>query len=677
MDRYLKISRYYRPLIIVIFLFVFLQANAQTLSIPDTGEVNNLFRKGKDLHYSNPDSAIYYYHAVISDFQEVNPNLNYDNISGNEKAYLKTVIEAISHTGNIYYYDDQYQRAETYYEQSLQIAKNAELTAYIAKALFDIGYIRYVNNNYGEAKTLFQKSFKRYSGTGDQKGMYNTVNACGLAEYHLGNYPQADSCFRQALSIAVLLNDSTWISDIKIHLGILYCEQENPEEGMKLFKEAMDYYEKTGNTEAMSDAMLNIGVVLKIAGENKKALDYISKSTKIEELGQVKSQLVTRYYNLADLYLKMNNKEKAYEYCRKTIVVAEEIASKPFIADCNFLMGKYFMLEKNYPEAANRFASALKTSEKENNKSLVTNIYLWYAKALLQIDRTGQAEQFARKAYENSRELNMLSIRRDASLLMYQCYEKTGNIKKALRWFIKYHNASDSINFFKQQKEIKRIEARYNYEKKEKENELLRNEASLQEIRLKNRTITMIVMTMAVLLSVVVIILLINRMKYAKALNREQRLLSLHQLEDLNKELEGKERELASKMMFLNQKNELIGRIIDQLKEMQNAPDIPSKEITALVNELRTDSPQSNWKEFETQFVQVHPGFYKRLYEKHPQLTSYEQRIAAFLRMNLNTKEIAAISGRSPKSIEVTRSRIRKKLGLSRKDNLNSFLASI
>lgn len=96
-----------------------------------------------------------------------------------------------------------------------------------------------------------------------------------------------------------------------------------------------------------------------------------------------------------------------------------------------------------------------------------------------------------------------------------------------------------------------------------------------------------------------------------------------------------------------------------------------------LQKEIRKIEACNNWKEFETQFVQVHPDFYKRLFEKYPDLTSYEQRICAFLRMNLNTKEISSITGRSAKSIEVTRSRIRKKLNLSRRSNLSSFLASV
>lgn len=120
--------------------------------------------------------------------------------------------------------------------------------------------------------------------------MYNALNACGLSDNRLRDFQSSDSYSKKALTLAVKLNDSTLISDIKIHLGILYCEQEKLEEGITLFKEALNYYEKTGNTEAVSDARLNIGVVMKRVGENEKTLDYIRESTKIEELDQIKSQ---------------------------------------------------------------------------------------------------------------------------------------------------------------------------------------------------------------------------------------------------------------------------------------------------------------------------------------------------------------------------------------------------
>jgi tetratricopeptide (TPR) repeat protein len=650
---------------------------AETVNSADTIRINKLYHTGKSLHYSNPDSAIYYYQLVISDYNAVQKEIESKQVTDMDISYLETVIRALNSTGNIYYYDDQYKRSETYYQQSLNIAEQIGLTVYVAKALYDIGYIRYANNNYPDAIKLFKTSYARYAKTNNTEGMYCTLNANGLSHYRLGEFITADSLYQQALYLAQTLNDSCYISDVRIHLGILYCEQGRLDEGIMLFEQSLDYYEKSGNTDAVSDALLNIGVVMQMAGEYGKALKYMKESTGIAELSQVKSQMAVRYYHLADLYLDMRENEKAFEYCNKTLSVAEEIAAKPLATECNFLMGKYYMSEEMYKKAIDHFSTALSMVEKNNYKTLTANIYLWYAKAFLQLERIDEAIEKANSAYNEARALNLSTVKKDASYLLFKCFEKKGATGKALNWFEIYFNISDSINYYEQQKEIQRIEAHFNYEKQDRENEILRNKASLQEQLLKNRTITIFAMLLGIVLSIVTIILLISRMKYAKALNREQKMLSLQQLEQLNKELDGKKRELATKMMFLNQKNDLIGRIINQLQEIQNDPDVDYGEINSLVNELRNDAPQSNWKEFETQFVQVHPDFYKRLFKKYPDLTSYEQRICAFLRMNLNTKEIAAITGRSAKSIEVTRSRIRQKLQLSRKDNLGSFLASI
>ena len=48
-----------------------------------------------------------------------------------------------------------------------------------------------------------------------------------------------------------------------------------------------------------------------------------------------------------------------------------------------------------------------------------------------------------------------------------------------------------------------------------------------------------------------------------------------------------------------------------------------------------------------------------------------------FLRMNLNTKETADVMGLSVRSIESRRYRLRKKLGLSKKDDLINYLISL
>lgn len=642
----------------------------------DTAIVNTWLRHGLALHHPDPDSAIYYYNKVIKEGEKY-PGIIRQDISGEDKAYVETLIRARNYAGNIYYYEDEYNRAEGYYQGSLDIARHAGFREFTANSLYDVGYVRYVTNNFEQAAEMFQESYELFSGTENKQGMFDAIHACGLAQRHLGNLQLADSCCRRSFELAGMIGDSMQVADVQVNYGILLCERGELEEGTRFFEEALRYYENHGEEAAVSSALLNIGVVMKMIGEFDKALSYTERSTEIEEAAGQKSQIAIRYYNLADLYMEMGRLDEAYTYCTKTIGVANEIGARPFVTECNVLLGKYYYMHGDCSKAEGYFSVATDSVKNNNDKPLMANILLWHSKNSLKSGKYADAIAQAGEAVRLSDELQLPVNRKDAALVLSEAYEKSGRLQEAIHWYKLYQGYSDSLNSFNQHKEISRIETKYNYDKKERENELLRNKTSLQEQKLRIRSILTFAMVAGFTLSLIIIILLTRRSRDAKLLFRQQEILNLRHLEELEQELDGKNRELTSKMMFLNQKNEMISRLIRRLQEIRDNSDNSSEEIISIVNELRTDSPQSNWKEFETQFVQVHPGFYQRLFEKHPELTSYEQRICAFLRMNLNTKEISSITGRSAKSIEVTRSRIRTKLRLSRNENLSSYLAAV
>ncbi|MFA6832987.1 MAG: LuxR C-terminal-related transcriptional regulator, partial [Bacteroidaceae bacterium] len=85
-------------------------------------------------------------------------------------------------------------------------------------------------------------------------------------------------------------------------------------------------------------------------------------------------------------------------------------------------------------------------------------------------------------------------------------------------------------------------------------------------------------------------------------------------------------------------------------------------------------SKEQDRKEFERHFQQSQEGFYEQLRKKYPELTNNEMRLCSLLRMNMNTKEIADRLRISPKSAEVSRYRLRKKMELDSKVNLSKFL---
>jgi DNA-binding CsgD family transcriptional regulator len=73
----------------------------------------------------------------------------------------------------------------------------------------------------------------------------------------------------------------------------------------------------------------------------------------------------------------------------------------------------------------------------------------------------------------------------------------------------------------------------------------------------------------------------------------------------------------------------------------------------------------------------VHNNFFDSLKAKYPTLNSYDLKLCALIKLNLDTKEIATIMDISPESVKVARSRLRKKLQLDPSDNLSSFITQI
>jgi DNA-binding CsgD family transcriptional regulator len=82
----------------------------------------------------------------------------------------------------------------------------------------------------------------------------------------------------------------------------------------------------------------------------------------------------------------------------------------------------------------------------------------------------------------------------------------------------------------------------------------------------------------------------------------------------------------------------------------------------------------SDWEKFKAQFELHYPNFYIRLHEKLPHLTPSEIRLVTLLKLQLNTRAMAAILGISPQSIIKTRYRLKKKLNLHRDKKLDTAL---
>lgn len=174
----------------------------------------------------------------------------------------------------------------------------------------------------------------------------------------------------------------------------------------------------------------------------------------------------------------------------------------------------------------------------------------------------------------------------------------------------------------------------------------------------------------------------------------QARIKYLHQLEidkteneiialknaNLQAEIDFKNTELATSAMHLVQKGELLAKMKATLTHLMKLSDNDKaiaelKRMTKVLSE--DDKKDKDWENFAQHFDKVNGDFVGKLKDKHTGISPNELKLCAYLRMNLSTKEIAQLMNISIRGVEISRYRLRKKLGLTTEVSLFDYLMGL
>ncbi|MEO1255411.1 MAG: LuxR C-terminal-related transcriptional regulator, partial [Bacteroidota bacterium] len=158
--------------------------------------------------------------------------------------------------------------------------------------------------------------------------------------------------------------------------------------------------------------------------------------------------------------------------------------------------------------------------------------------------------------------------------------------------------------------------------------------------------------------------------------------LKLDQVEKQKKlveaELNHKNNELVNLAIQITKKNEFFENLRDDIREVRKNAKENKAELNQIENAIRNNqSLITDREEFELYIKSVSEGFYVRLKNSYPEVTEYDQKLAALIRLGLSSKEISAILNISSKSVDMNRYRLRKKMRLDSNDVLSEILKNI
>jgi len=403
-----------------------------------------------------------------------------------------------------------------------------------------------------------------------------------------------------------------------------------------------DLNENNGeNAEIYLKTYTNLGAISLSVGKFDEAEIYYTKALAYMDNDDTKSHSII-LNNLGIIAYEREEIESALDYHKRSLSIRKDNQDYYGIAQSYNNLGNCYRILGNFDMALEYFNLGRKISEE--NGLLRSNVI----------------------------SLQLLSL----------MYNELGDYKEAYDAFTEFKYLSDSLVGQEKIQTITRLEQQYKFTEKLQLAQLKHNQLEQQKSR--QQQIYLLIIGLIFLAAVILVMFYIlqrNKLQRksleAEKVNLERKSLELEKSK-LENELAHRNRELATKAMYLAQTNEFIVNMSERLLKSKLSLNRENQAtIDSIIKELKTYSNKNVWEEFELRFQEVHSDFHKRLNELFPNLSPNEKKLCAFLRLNMTTKEISAITYQTINSITVARARLRKKMDLENDENLIAFLESL
>ncbi|WP_291117063.1 tetratricopeptide repeat protein [Empedobacter sp. UBA7248] len=420
----------------------------------------------------------------------------------------------------------------------------------------------------------------------------------------------------------------------KLYVSKYKSLEQNPLEKAKIddYTIALNYAKKSKDIISISSIYNDIGNFYNIKKNSiKTAEQYYNKSFQLSK--QVKDKVAKRtlefyfYSNSGNIYLDQNKFDKALDFYNKGLEITTPKDSLVLCALNNSIGYTYALIGKN-KEAIDYYNISEKYS-KNNDISEYQRITI----------------------YTN----------------IYEAYEKLKQYENTIQYLKKTKNAIVAEDQRRYDYNVQSLESFYNTEEKNHSLE----EKNLAFEKQRKYLIGIIALSISSIIALGFMFYYKRKMLNQRAtlLESEKEKLKMEkEISDLKQE--HYQKQVLATTIQLEQKNKFLEELKENFKK--------NKEFNLnnyLKNEQIIDKDLTNIHDI---VKEVHPNFFKKLNEMTTtKLTNLDIKYAAYIYMNMDNSQIASILSVDPKTVSVTKYRLKQKLNLSKEVDLDTFIRNL
>lgn len=401
-----------------------------------------------------------------------------------EAPQLDTVRVYILNQLSLEYISINTEKSLQYSKQALSLSTDINFIQGIASSLNNMGTVYQRKGDYNKALNYYRRTLEKYkklfeqaqrSGNPDaiarsKKGIASGLGNIGEIHRLQGNYAQAIDPLFKSLKMRKELGDKKGIISSLDNIGAVFWTQGNYKAAREYFSCSLKRSEELGNSEGTAASLTHIGHIYTNESEYVKALDYFQQALKLYQQIGNKNKIAKSLINIGRIYGLKGNLEKAKYYFSQSLEIAKELNDKESVLYSLNNIGAIYRDKSDYAQALRYAKRSLIIAKEMGLKKEILNVYN----------------------------------------LFTSIYVKQKNYKNAYEYLQLYSEMKDSILNEHNNKIIAEIQTKYESERKEQENIILKKEINARKH--KQYALTIVLLLVLILIGV----LLKNHFNYKK-----------------------------------------------------------------------------------------------------------------------------------------------------------------
>ena len=426
----------------------------------------------------------------------------------------------------------------------------------------------------------------------------------------------------------------------------------------------LDYFTGVGDKKGMGNCHLMIGKVLIDIDEPLRALGENEKAVALFRESDTPALVASAEMNMALCHLRLGE-------IGRGLAILERL-ERGGVARSNSFFRATAMLNISYAysqtgkDCPYRYIKGMEEYSRKGANAYLRNMCnVNVASWLYRNGRNAEAMRLLSETLDYACANDLDAWRENCYLGLAQCLIGLGDSLAAVVYFQRYADLVDSLRFSGIKVKILRDEEAGRIRRFDEAMQAEKAEAQLRYMYILAAAALLLLALGAVCL-----------WYWYKNKRGKMRLLE-EQMENERRRLaiEAQNRKIAISTIEMEEKNNTlrhIGSMVDDAKGKNEIGTAVAGRIKAQVKvHLDTDM---GWDTFRRTFENVYPLFFKRIKAAHPKLTEYDVRLCTYIMVGVDNKQIAMLLNVLPESLKKSRTRLRKKLGISADVNLAGYL---